>query len=201
MSKNRDEHNKHQQEIFAREVGDYCTEIPEEIRQRLKRIVEVAELTEGERVLDVGTGTGVLIPYFRESGVNEIVGCDLSSTMLEKAQQQFPDVTFWCGDIVDLPATLGTFDAVFFNAMFGNVWNQKETLSTAVKLLRDRGRICISHPLGSRYVAGLNQRDPLRTPHPLPGKKRLGELVQQLPLQVIHVEDELDFYVAILHKI
>ena len=42
MSENRNEHNKYQQEIFAREVDEFCTPIPEEIPQRLRRIVEVA---------------------------------------------------------------------------------------------------------------------------------------------------------------
>lgn len=59
-------------------------------------------------------------------------------------------VRTWCGDIVDLPAAQGTADAVFFNAMFGNVFDQHEALGAACRLLRPGGHVIISHPLGRR---------------------------------------------------
>ena len=39
--------------------------------------------------------------------------------MLEEANRQHHDGSFWSGDVVDLPDTHGSFDAVFLNAMFG----------------------------------------------------------------------------------
>ena len=87
-------------------------------------------------------------------GVRKIVGCDLSSMMLKEAKRQHPDVSFWCGAVVDLTDTRGPFDAVFLNAMFGNVWDQSETLRNVDTLLSATGRVCISHPLGFRLPHG-----------------------------------------------
>lgn len=196
---NREAHNEYQRALFRDEVGRFREPTPQEVVPRLKRIVALADLEPSDRVLDVGTGTGVLIPYIKRYGVREIVGCDLSSTMVEEAKRQHPDVSFWCGDVVDLPDTRGPFDAVFLNAMFGNVWDQSETLRSVDALLSTTGRVCISHPLGSRFVAELHQEDPRRTLHLLPDRHRLRELTTPLELKTLYFEDSIELYAACLH--
>ncbi len=61
-------------------------------------------------------------------------------------------VRTWQGDIVDLPAFQGPFDAVFFNAVFGNVADQKAALTAAALRLQPGGHIVISHPLGRAWL-------------------------------------------------
>ena len=201
MNKQREIHNNYQRDIFAEEVSEFCVPIPEEIQRRLESIVAKVGLTQGEQVLDVGTGTGVLIPYIRSYALDSIVGCDISPTMLAEAARRHPDLSFWCGDVVDLPADLGPFDVVFLNAMFGNVWDQQQTLTKATALLNPGGRICISHPLGSRYVAELRRSDPERTPHTLPDREVFSEWLGLLPLELIYYEDGEVLYLAVLRKV
>lgn len=74
-----------------------------------------AKLAMGERVLDVGACTGVLIPYIRHYGIESIVARDLSPAMLAEAERRYRTLTFWHGDVVDFPVDLGSFDAVFLN--------------------------------------------------------------------------------------
>lgn len=57
-------------------------------------------------------------------------------------------VRTWCGDFVDLPLWQGPADAVFFNAVFGNMHDQRAALLAAAALLRPGGSLVISHPLG-----------------------------------------------------
>ena len=60
--------------------------------QRLDRIVgAVPGLAPGSRVLDVGSGIGALIPHLQRAGVADILAVDLSSGMLAKLRQRFPD--------------------------------------------------------------------------------------------------------------
>ena len=200
MSENRSSHNKYQKKIFAEAADDFDRPIPDKVEKRLQRIVAMAALSRGERALDVGTGTGVLIPHIRQCGIDAVVGCDLSRAMLANAQEQHVGVTFWLGDVIDLPESLGRFDVVFLNAMFGNVWDQRATLQKVTGMLRTGGRICISHPLGSRFVAELNRGDPRRTPHLLPNKQRLHVLIRGIPLEVVHYYDEKDFYLLVLRR-
>ena len=102
------------------------------------------------RILDVGTGAGVLIPYFETLGAAQgnVTGVDVSPGMLEVARRRYPEATFWEGDVVDFPTSVppgasgsgkdGLFDAVVFNAVFGNLFDQQAAVE-AVGTLAARG--------------------------------------------------------------
>ena len=68
----------------------------------------------GERVLDVGCGTGHLTALIAESGA-ETVGIDASPAMIEQARLNFPTLKFEVADALDFVAQ-DRFDAVFTNA-------------------------------------------------------------------------------------
>jgi trans-aconitate methyltransferase len=68
----------------------------------------------GERVLDVGCGTGHLTAEIADSGA-EVVGIDASSEMVEQAREAHPECTFRQADVREYDPD-GSFDAVFSNA-------------------------------------------------------------------------------------
>lgn len=158
-------------------------------------------LKKSDRVLDVGTGIGVLIPHIQDYGVRNIIGCDLSDAMLTEARKRYPGVEFWRGDIVDMPLAFGPFDAVFFNAVFGNMWDQRETLRVSAKHLTPDGRIIISHPMGASFAAELAAKDRKMIPHTLPGEERMAGLIRGLPLKVQTFRDEKDLYLCVLENV
>src|SRR4051794_16610676 len=64
----------------------------------------------GERILDIGAGTGHLTAEIAASGA-EVVGIDSSATMTEQAHASFPHLRFETLDVNALPFE-GEFDAV-----------------------------------------------------------------------------------------
>lgn len=65
-------HNQQQATVFEQPgvVKEFLEELPPQIQERLKKIVEsVPGLGEASRVIDVGSGTGCLIPYMQARGV------------------------------------------------------------------------------------------------------------------------------------
>ena len=57
----------------------------------------------------------------------------------------------WCGDIIDLAATvapLGSVDAILFKSSFAHMHDQHEALGACCRMLRPGGHIVISHPRG-----------------------------------------------------
>ncbi len=53
--------------------------------QRMAQIVRaVPDLGPGSRILDVGSGTGCLIPFFRQRGMQDVLAVDLAPDMLAK---------------------------------------------------------------------------------------------------------------------
>ena len=199
-----------QKQYFDERVDIFCQPIPESIENRTARIVEMAGVDSKSSILDVGCGVGVLIKHFLAEKVKaeNIVGCDLSDEMLSKARRSYPGVHFWQGDIVDLefplpetfPKHLNSFDRVFFNACFGNMWDQKETLQAALKFLVNEGLVILSHPLGAGFVEALKKSDPEIVPHSLPDLKTLNQWSGPLKFIIDHFEDKRDFYYVSLRK-
>ena len=56
------------------------------------------------------------------------------------------------GDICELPTYQGPFHAAFFNAVFGNVADQRAALLAGALQLRPGGHLVISHPLGRAWL-------------------------------------------------
>lgn len=195
---NRREHNRYQRRIFDSKVECFRQPIPADVEGRTAQIVAAARLEASDRVLDVGTGIGVLIPHIRRIGVRDIVGCDLSEPMLAEARKRYPEVDFWRGDVIDIPESLGPFDAIFFNAVFANMWSQRDALKISAGHLARRGRIIISHPMGAAFAGKLAAEDPRMIPHTLPGEGRIAELIHDLPLNVEAFRDEQDLYLCVL---
>lgn len=206
-----------QRQYFDQRVEIFRAPVPSAIQDRTRKIVESACLQPDTRVLDVGTGVGVLVAHFLEFGVKpgNIVGLDLSQEMLRGAKSRFPEVFFYQSDIADLrlplseefPAGLTRgedhakcFDVVFFNACFGNMWNQQEALMAAVHLLDRGGQIVISHPLGARFVDSLHQNEPHIVPHRLPDKNHLETMCMESKLSVVSADIRDEFYLVILKK-
>ena len=64
----------------------------------LHEILECSTIGNGEKILDIGTGTGNLARKFSESGC-VVWGMDLSSKMLEKAREKVPAGVFIHADL------------------------------------------------------------------------------------------------------
>lgn len=182
---------------------------PPEVEDALARIVAaVPGLSAESRVVDIGAGTGCLVRHLRDAGVQDILAVDLSRRMLDALQQRVGEpstlgndlgVRLWCGDVTDLPdyALQGT-DAVFFNACFGNLHDQRAALLRVALLLRPGSRVVLSHPLGRRFVEDLRSSDPAIVPHPLPTRPSLEALLRDLPLHIESFVDDASFYLAVL---
>ena len=197
----RKEHNLLQQRAFDEVAGGFAQPIPEDILQRLEAVVDSAEIRPDEAVLDVGTGAGVLLQFILKRRPARVVACDLSGEMIKVATQRFGDsVTFLQMDVADIPPEHGPFGAVFCNAMFGNVYDQRQTIEAIAGLLGPGGRFVISHPLGSDFVKRLKTGSPQYHLKELPDEASLRQLVDGTGLAVTHFVDEPDLYLAICTK-
>ncbi|MCP8970081.1 class I SAM-dependent methyltransferase [Ectobacillus ponti] len=101
-------------------------------------IVEILDAQEGERILDLGCGTGELANQLHQTGVH-IVGMDKSGEMVAKAQAKYPYISFQTGDAAALPFQ-EEFDAVFSNATLHWVKPPKQALQGIYRSLRHGGR-------------------------------------------------------------
>ena len=93
----------------------------------------------GERILDVGCGTGQLTSAIAQAGAT-VVGMDQSAEMIAAARENYPELQFEVADIA--AATYDhEFDAVFSNAALHWVKNQRGAIAAIARALKPGGRL------------------------------------------------------------
>ncbi|MDQ8005958.1 MAG: methyltransferase domain-containing protein [Pedobacter sp.] len=93
----------------------------------------------GEHILDVGCGTGDLAAKIQEAGAT-VSGVDASADMVELAKREYPTIQFEQKDAAALDYNR-EFDAVFSNATFHWIENQRGLLRGIYKSLKHGGRL------------------------------------------------------------
>lgn len=135
---------------------------PEDMPQRLQRVVSLAAIAKGMRVLDVGTGTGALLPHLAErlGEGGSILAIDPSAGMLREAAKKDPPSCCSFDHICfeEVCAADGSFDRVMMNAVFPHLEDKESALEKAHRLLKTGGRIVISHPIGREAVNRKHQK-------------------------------------------
>ena len=104
-------------------------------------LIDLLEPRAGERILDLGCGSGQLTAKIAATGA-EVTGLDGSAEMIAEAQRNFPKLTFKIADAADF--TVDTpFDAVFSNAALHWVKDAGGVASSVARALRPGGRFVV----------------------------------------------------------
>jgi ubiquinone/menaquinone biosynthesis C-methylase UbiE len=190
-------------QFFDRIATEWDESEVEETYTRLQEIVTRLGIEPGSTVLDVGTGTGVLVPLLLEAtdGKGQIVALDFSDEMLKRAKSKGYPVFYVQGDAQRLPFPPETFDWVICNAVFPHFPNKRRALNEASRVLREGGRLVICHTASRqeinefhRSVGGVVAHDTI------PDEKMMRQLLREVGLEKVRVQDEPDRYVALAQR-
>lgn len=191
-----EEVNRLQQRYFNENVDLFEPPLPRGVTGRLRATIQASGLRRGETVLDVGTGTGILIPYILKCRPSEIHACDLAENMLQRVKEKFPRVITHLCDVKDLPMPSDSLDVAFINACFSNIMDKSKSLDNLYRLLRRKGRLIVSHPLGRDFIIELKKHTPLHLDL-LPDEAGARGLFERHGFEIVSFRDEPLFYIFV----
>jgi len=112
-----------------------------------KAAVKLADVREGEEVLDCACGTGDLTLAFARTGAKRVVGTDFTQEMLDIAGTKLADqsgrVTFQQADAMNLPFDDESFDIVSIAFGIRNVADPTRAIAEFHRVLRPGGRVVV----------------------------------------------------------
>jgi trans-aconitate methyltransferase len=108
------------------------------VYEKAKVLVDLLKPVHGERILDLGCGTGVLTAEIASRGA-EIYGIDRSVEMIQQAKSKFPTLRFEVADATELKFD-GEFDAVFSNAVLHWIPEPEKVAAGIARALKPGGR-------------------------------------------------------------
>jgi demethylmenaquinone methyltransferase/2-methoxy-6-polyprenyl-1,4-benzoquinol methylase len=169
-------------------------------------LVSKLKLATGMRVLDVGTGTGILIPTLAQAVGNSglVVAVDFAEKMVEASKRKFcnlPNVKIELKNVENLDYPSGYFDAVACFGMFPHIQNKKRALAEISYVLKTKGKLMIAHALGSKELRELHSKEaPLIAHDVLPSKTEMSKMLKNSGLEIDYFEDQPKSYICISIK-
>lgn len=133
-----------------------------------KGVVELLNPQKGEKILDLGSGTGDLSSEISKTGAI-VTGMDVSNEMLSKAREKYPAIPFLYGDAASFK-TNERFDAVFSNAVLHWMKNAENVVQSIEKALKS----------GGRFVAEFGGKGNIQT-----AIRGIGEVLQEYGVNVV----------------
>ncbi len=194
------------QEYFDQLASSWDREITVEGVECLSNIVKELSIKQGDWVLDIGSGTGILLPLLIEAvgDKGRVIALDFSQNMLKQAKAKGfqPIVDFVQADVTAIPLSNNLADLAICNNTFPHFNNRAKALEEMARILKDNGRLVICHTMSRDAINYLHQSiGGIVGADLLPGESRVGELIKHAGLTITYLEDSPKRYLVIAKKV
>lgn len=172
--------------------------------ERVRSILSKINIRKGMDILDLGTGTGVLVPYLSEMiGENgHITAIDLSEGMLNLARKKYGslrNVEFLNLDFEEEQIP-GKYDIALLYCVYPHLHAPAETLEWLFKMnMKKDGRIVIAFPSDEKFINDIHHERKAEHDH-LPPANTLAEMINHWGLKADVIAATSDEYIIIIRN-
>ncbi len=197
-------------EFFNKQAVGWDEQYNRDDTSQLRELVDRFDFEEGKSVLDVGCGTGILLPYLSEKikEKGSVFALDFSWNMIFEAkkngihpEEEKPHTYFINASAEALPLKDQTMDCITCFATFAHVTDQKKSIYEMGRALKTGGRLFIAHLLGKKELAEHHRLAGSEVEHDtLPDDDKMREMMRNAGLKDIDIIDQPNLYLASAKK-
>jgi ubiquinone/menaquinone biosynthesis C-methylase UbiE len=189
----------------AANTWDNQFDIPE-LTSFLEHTVPAFNLKIGQKILDVGTGTGILIPFLLKAvgPSGYVTAVDYAEKMVEICRTKYgsyPNVDVIVKEIEKLSFPNETFDVITCFGLFPHLENKQKALREMNRVLKLRGKLIIAHALSSIEIANYHHTaSPVVAHDVLPTAEKMCQLLRENGFSGVQITDEPGRYLCLSTK-
>jgi demethylmenaquinone methyltransferase/2-methoxy-6-polyprenyl-1,4-benzoquinol methylase len=187
-------------EFFDNLSRTYKNSCPKKLEIIKGRIVPLLNLSPNDNVLDICSGTGVLVPFLTPR--LRLTEVDFSQKMLDEAKRLHGErAEYVLANVENLPFTNDTFTKAICHNALPHIDDKVKAFREIYKVLISGGAFVISHDgakcdIDNRHkkAGGCVAQDLL------PSNEVLSEMLQKAGFQEIKIIDDKDMFAAVCVK-
>jgi demethylmenaquinone methyltransferase/2-methoxy-6-polyprenyl-1,4-benzoquinol methylase len=174
--------------------------------EKIKAIFEMVQIKEDSKVLDVGTGTGILIPHLNlcVGDLGRIVAVDIAEKMIEIAQLKFrfKNVDFVVGDVLEMKLPENYFNYIICYSMFPHFKNKQIAVAKLADSLMEGGKFVICHTQSREEINNFHRKvsEAVKNDN-LPSAEKIEEYYHHTGIETTSVVDNDKMFVVIGRKL
>ena len=190
---------------FFNEKAEIWDEITVHNLEKVQYITEMLGIHGDDRILDVGTGTGIMIPFYERYLVKgSVVAIDYSEKMIEVARSKYPEkehpkISYLVSDVYDLKYD-SDFDIVVCYSCFPHLVDQTLALKILSKALKKGGRLVIAHSDSAKTINGVHMNSGEVRNDCLPSMELLKQMMKESGLEVTFERNDENYFICIARK-
>ncbi len=132
---------------FDKRAAKYDDKFEGNLSQKAYRLVtESVALNSGDKILDMGCGTGTILYRLNSLCNIEGYGIDIAPKMIEQAKRKCPQMNIQYGDCSKTPFQSGMFDSLIACMAFHHFYDQEAFAKEAGRILKTGGKLYLADP-------------------------------------------------------
>jgi demethylmenaquinone methyltransferase/2-methoxy-6-polyprenyl-1,4-benzoquinol methylase len=179
----------------------------EKLTKFLEKFVPAFGIQPGQKVLDAGTGTGVLIPFLTKAvgPAGHVTAVDFAEKMVDACKAkygQLPNVSVQVENVEKLSFPNKSFDVVVCFGLFPHIVDKEVALKEINRVLKPEGKLVIVHALGSDEIEAHHHKNHgLIIAHDvLPQRSEMKWLLKETGFRETTIVDEPGRYLCTAYK-
>jgi ubiquinone/menaquinone biosynthesis C-methylase UbiE len=165
---------------------------------RLENMAEKLTIPAGSTVLDVGSGTGIFLPYIVQKLGKQgtLIALDIAEQMLRISTSKKHDgnIAYIQGDITSAPLKHSSVDCVICYSSFPHFHDKPRAFKEIARLLKESGTLYICHTSSREHINSIHENIPQLNRDVIPESAVMMEMLTESGFKDIGIEEEKYYY-------
>ena len=185
---------------FNQKADTWDETVAEKDTAKLERMAKRLNLRPASSVLDVGTGTGVFMPFLlsKIGKSGRVIAIDVADKMLLRARAKGFDgnIDYLCADVMDIPLGGDIFDAVVCYSSFPHFQDKPKALAEIYQVTRSGGSLAICHTKSRTEINEIHRQIAVVRHDTIPDAEEMKSMLSAAGFNEIRIDDSGGSYLA-----